>query len=288
MRNSIMLTFSFCIFVCFALVTTAKEKKSASHEKKSCCSTESFASLTADKAFVNAHLNPEPLTFTATTGAWVTLKTTDGTDAKVFEVKSSKPTTNVIFMIHEWWGLNEYIQREAEQLQQSLPSTTVIALDLYDGKVAKDREAAGKYMGEVNKERCEAIIRAAIVHAGTNAKIGTIGWCFGGGWSMQATLLAGKQAAACVLYYGMPETDIAKLKTLHADVLGVFGKKDKWINPEVVAKFEKDMKQAGKKLTVKSYDADHAFANPSNPQFDKAATEDARKITLEFFKGRLR
>ncbi|MBI3260426.1 MAG: dienelactone hydrolase family protein [Ignavibacteriae bacterium] len=283
-----MFTFSFCLFAYFALVATAKEKKSIAHDKKSCCSTESFASLTSDKTFVNAHLDPLPLNFSATTGTWVTLKTSDGTDTKIFEVKSNKPTNNIIIMVHEFWGLNEYIQREAEQLQQSLPNVTVIAVDLYDGKVATDRETAGKYMSAVKKERCEAIIHAAIAHVGTNARIGTIGWCFGGGWSMQAALLAGKQASACVLYYGIPETDIAKLKTLHADVLGVFGKKDKWINPEVVAKFEKDMKQAGKKLTAKSYDADHAFANPSNPKFDKAATEDARKITLDFFKGRLK
>jgi carboxymethylenebutenolidase len=271
-----------------ALVATGKEKRTIAQEKKSCCSTEQFAALTTDKSFRNAHLEPTALNFTPTTGAWITLKTNDGTDAKAFEVKSNKPTNNIIFMIHEWWGLNEYIQREAEELQKSLPNTTVIALDLYDGKVATDRETAGKYMGGVVKERCETIIRAAIAHVGANAKIGTIGWCFGGGWSLQTTLLAGKQAGACVLYYGMPETDVAKLKTLHTDVLGIFGKQDQWINPDVVAKFEKSMKQAGKKLTVKMYDADHAFANPSNPKFDKAATEDARKIALEFFKSHLK
>lgn len=283
-----MFTISCCLLVCVALVATAKEKKPVASEKKSCCSTEQFASLTTDKSFRNAHLEPTVMNFTPTTGAWITLKTTDGIEAKAFEVRASKPTNNVIFMIHEWWGLNEYIQREAEQLQQSLPNITVIALDLYDGKIATDRETAGKYMGSVTKERCETIIRAAITHVGANAKIGTIGWCFGGGWSMQTSLLAGKQAGACVIYYGMPEDDITKLKTLHADVLGIFGKQDKWINSGVVAKFEKNMKQASKKLTVKSYDADHAFANPSNPQFDKTATEDARKIAVEFFKGLLK
>ncbi len=283
-----MFTVSCFLFLGLALIVTAKEKKPIVQEKKSCCSTEQFASLTTDKSFRNAHLEPVAMNFIPTTGTWITLKTTDGTEAKAFEVKADKPTGNVIFMIHEWWGLNEYIQREAEQLQQSLPNVTVIALDLYDGKIAKDRETAGKYMGQVVKARSETIIRAAINYVGQNAKIGTIGWCFGGGWSLQATLLAGKQAEACVIYYGMPETDVVKLKTLHADVLGIFGKQDQWINPKVVAAFENNMKQAGKKLTVKSYDADHAFANPSNPQFDKVATEDAKKIAVEFFKVRLK
>jgi len=283
-----MLIFSCCLFLCLTLVVTGKEKKPIVQERKSCCSTEQFAELTSDKSFRNAHLEPTSLNFTPTIGKWITLKTADGTDAKIFEVPSNKPTNNVIFMIHEWWGLNEYIQREAEQLQQSLPNVTVIALDLYDGKIATDRETAGKYMSSVSKQRCETIIRAAIVHVGSKAKIGTIGWCFGGGWSLQATLLAGRQAVAGVLYYGMPETDTAKLKTLHADILGVFGNQDKWITPEVVATFEKNMKQVGKKLTVKTYNADHAFANPSNPQFDKTATEDARAVALEFFKSHLK
>jgi len=48
------------------------------------------------------------------------------------------------------------------------------------------------------------------------------------------------------------------------------------------------MKAAGKKLTVKSYDADHAFANPSNANHNKKFTADAYKNTLAFFKKRLK
>ena len=102
---------------------------------------------------------------------------------------------------------------------------------------------------------------------------------------MQSTLIAGKQSVACVIYYGMPESDVEKLKTLNPKVLAFFGKQDKWINPDVVAKFEANMKAAGKSLTVKSYDTDHAFANPSNPRFNKAASEDAHKLTVEFLKS---
>ncbi|HTA27613.1 MAG TPA: dienelactone hydrolase family protein, partial [Bacteroidia bacterium] len=112
-------------------------------------------------------------------------------------------------------------------------------------------------------------------------------WCFGGGYSLQAAILAGKQAAGCVMYYGMPETDMAKLKTLHCEVLGLFANKDKWINPDVVKTFQDNMKKAGKKLTVKSYDADHAFANPSNPHYDGPSTSDANKMALEFINEKL-
>jgi carboxymethylenebutenolidase len=49
---------------------------------------------------------------------------------------------------------------------------------------------------------------------GKSAKIGTIGWCFGGGLSLQASLTAGKQAAATVMYYGMPEERCGETKNV--------------------------------------------------------------------------
>jgi carboxymethylenebutenolidase len=67
-----------------------------------------------------------------------------------------------------------------------------------------------------------------------------------------------------------------------------FGTKDKHINPEVVKKFEGNMKAAGKKVTIYNYDADHGFANPSNPVHDKAAAESAFKHTVDFFKTKLK
>jgi carboxymethylenebutenolidase len=154
--------------------------------------------------------------------------------------------------------------------------------------LATTREDAGKYMGEFKQDRGNVIVKGAIDFAGKNAKIGTIGWCFGGGQSMQASLTAGKQAAACVIYYGMPETDVARLKNLNTDVLNIWPTQDQWINKEVTDKFEANMKAAGKKLTTKSYEADHAFANPSNPKFNPEFTADAYKSTLEFFKARLK
>jgi len=86
----------------------------------------------------------------------------------------------------------------------------------------------------------------------------------------------------------MPEKDVEKLKTLHADVLGIFGNKDQFINPKVVDEFVSNMDKAGKKLIVKRYDADHAFANPSNPSFDKSAKDDAYKHVISFLKGKIR
>ena len=90
------------------------------------------------------------------------------------------------------------------------------------------------------------------------------------------------------MYYGQPEKGQAKLKALNTDVLFIAATQDQWINKEVVSTFEKDMKSAGKKLTVKNYEADHAFANPSIPKFSKDLAGQAHTETLAFFKAHMK
>jgi carboxymethylenebutenolidase len=115
-----------------------------------------------------------------------------------------------------------------------------------------------------------------------------VGWCFGGALSLKASILNGKQAAACVMYYGMPVKDVEQLKLLQTDVLGLFAGKEKFISTQVVTEFDTNMKLAGKKLTLKSFDADHGFANPSNPIYDKASTEAAWDMAITYLKSKLK
>ena len=265
-----------------------------SQSKMACCpttgpsSTQKFAMLASDKKFVMSHANPRPYHFQSSIGKAITYKTDGGPDADAFELKAKSPTKNWLFVIHEWWGLNDFIKHESEKIYTDLGDVNVLDLDLYDGKVAATREDAGKLMQGVKEDRAQAIIKGALAYVGPNAHIATIGWCFGGGWSLRASLMAGKQQVACVMYYGMPEQDVNKLKALHADVLGNFGNKDGWINPKVVAKFAVDMKAAGKKLELHQYDADHGFANPSNPIYDSQATKNAYAYTIAYLKPRLK
>ncbi len=258
----------------------------------SCCakpgSTEAFASLSHDKQFVALHLEPAPFILGKPAGKEITFKTPDGKEGYAYEIKAEKPTGKVVIVIHEWWGLNDYIKKESEKIYNGFGDATVIAIDMYDKKVADNRDSAGKYMQSVTSERGEAIVKGLITYIGPKASIATIGWCFGGGWSMQASLLAGKQAKACVMYYGMPEEKTEKIKNLNAPVLFVFAEKDQWINKDVLAKFESNMKVTKKSLEVKKYDADHAFANPSNPKYNKDFAADAFKIAMSFMKTNLK
>jgi carboxymethylenebutenolidase len=260
-------------------------------QQKSCCTmpaTEEFADLAAQKDFIATHLNPIPYKHISEVGKDITFKAADGTEAYAYELKAAKPTSNYIFVIHEWWGLNDYVKKESEKIYNDLGNVNVIAIDLYDKKVATTREDAGKFMQAVTTERSQSIINGAFAYVGKKAKIGTIGWCFGGGWSLQTSILAGKQAKACVIYYGMPEKDVEKLKTLKAPVLGIFANKEKWISPQMVNEFEANMKTAKKKVTIKRFEADHAFANPSNPIYDEKAAGEAYASSIVFFKSKLK
>jgi carboxymethylenebutenolidase len=250
--------------------------------------TEKFALFASNKNFNNSHPNPASYVHISVAGGKMIKIKTAGAEANGYLLEAKKKTNNWIFVFQEWWGLNDHIKREAENLYNDLGNVNVLALDLYDGKVATSRDDAGKYMQEFKQDRGNEIVKGALSYVGKDAKVGTIGWCFGGGQSMQAALNAGGQAAACVIYYGMPEENPDRLKTLNCDVLDIWGTQDQWINKDVTAKFEKNMADAGKKVMVKSYDADHAFANPSNPKHNKEFTADAYKNTIEFFKARLK
>jgi carboxymethylenebutenolidase len=257
---------------------------------QSCCfmTKDDMQLMASNKAFQRSHKLPKPYHHVSKAGGeMITFSTPDGQQANAFFIKAAKPTNYTLFVFQEWWGLNDHIKREAEHFYTELGNVNVLAIDMYDGKVATTREEAGKYMGGANPLRLENIIKGAISYAGLQAKIATVGWCFGGGLSLKASILAGTQATACVMYYGMPVKDVDQLKLLNTDVLGLFAGREKFISPAIVAEFEGNMKKAGKGIQIKSFDAEHAFANPSNPNFDKVATEEAWNMAINYFKARL-
>jgi carboxymethylenebutenolidase len=234
-----------------------------------------------------AALHPYPIQFKLENplGSTISYSSADGINAQAYFIKAKKKTNKWLFVIQEWWGLNDNIKKEAEKFYTELGDVNVLALDMYDGKVASVPDSAMAYMRSASANRLENIVKASIAYAGVDAKIYTVGWCFGGGWSLQSTILAGKQAAGCVMYYGRPETNLERLKTINCDVIGFFGNKDQGIKTEIVDAFEQNMKAAGKNIAVYKYDAGHGFANPSNPAFNKEATEDAHTKAIAFLKA---
>ncbi len=257
----------------------------------SCFESNMFAEFQKEagtKEFTSWHITPLPFVYVDPKGQTISFATPDGKEGSGYFIPAKKTSNKYLFVIQEWWGLNDYIKSESDWYWDELDKeANVIALDMYDGKVASTPDSASKLVRSVNNDRLFNIIKGAIAYAGPDAEISTIGWCFGGAWSLQAAITAGKQGKACVMFYGRPENNVDRLKLLNADVIGFFGNKDKSPSPEMVDAFEKNMKEAGKNLTVNRYEAGHGFANPSNPNFDKEATKDAKKKAVEFLQKRI-
>jgi carboxymethylenebutenolidase len=108
-----------------------------SGQAQSCCTKKAkcdgLVAFASDKTFKDAHLAPEPFDYQAESGKMITYSTPDGKKANAFQIKSGSKTNKVVYVFHEWWGLNDYIKREAEALQKELGNVDVYALDLYDG-----------------------------------------------------------------------------------------------------------------------------------------------------------
>ncbi len=274
-----MKSFIFTFIFLFAFQST--------NAQKSCCSaTLAFNDNSEDRNFKSKH-ELKSYSGPELKGKMIDIQI-DGEDpAMVYALLSKKETNKYLFVFHEWWGLNDHIKGEADKYFSSIDDINVIALDLYDGKVATTREQAGEYMQSAQQERIFKIINAANVWTEEDSKITTIGWCFGGGWSMQSAIAVGTKAAGCVVYYGMPENDATKIKSLTCDVLGIFAEEDKWINHTVVSEYETAMNEAGKKYETHWFNASHAFANPSNKLYNEKFAAQANKMALIYIKQAL-
>ena len=245
-----------------------------------------MAQFANDEKFKDAHETPAELKFEGI-GQMIEFDAPDGKKGSAYALMAKEPANNYLFVIHEWWGLNDHIKAEAERLYGYLGNTNVMALDLYDGKVATDPDKAGEFMQSIKEERAKAIIQGALNKAGKDARIATIGWCFGGGWSLKSSIMAGDQGVACVMYYGMPVQDAKALAPLKAPILGIFARQDEWITPEVAQKFENLAKATGKEIETQLYDANHAFANPSQPAYNEEAAQQANQEAWSFLKAHL-
>ena len=279
MTNKFLLPLSILAIFLFVKCTDSTPKENAEGD--------SMAQFTNDSTFKDAHETPGNIAFEGK-GQMTEFPTADGKTGKAYTLKTTNPSNKYLFVIHEWWGLNDHVKQEAERLFSELTDVNVMALDLYDGNVTDNPDKAGEYMNAVKPVRCEAIIKGALAKAGGDAKVATIGWCFGGGWSLRSSILAGSQATGCVMYYGMPVQKANELAPLQADILGIFAKKDGWINEKVIGQFEGLAKATGKQLDVHWFDADHAFANPSSPRYNEAAAQEANGLSLAFLKEKLK
>ena len=217
----------------------------------------------------------------------VSYKSGDESVSSFFVAPEGKGPFPAVIVIQEWWGLDDWIKDQARALAKE--GYAAVAVDLYRGKVADKQEEAHQLMMGAPPDRIARDLKAAYAWLQARAdvkkgRIGAIGWCMGGRYSLE---LATKEPglAAVVAYYGAPPTDAAAIAAIKAPVLGNFGGDDKGPAPDQVKAFEAAMKKAGKTVDVKIYEgAGHAFANVNNPWggYREAAAKDAWSRTTAF------
>ncbi|MHB8216167.1 MAG: dienelactone hydrolase family protein [Candidatus Sulfotelmatobacter sp.] len=228
----------------------------------------------------------------AADGKPVSYKSGDETVQAVLYTPPGKGPFPAIIVIHEYWGLNDWVKEQAAKLSDQ--GYEALAIDLYRGKVATTPDMAHELMRGVPEDRAKRDLHAAFEFLQSQAnvkknRIAAIGWCMGGGYALDVALQE-PALAADVINYGHLATDPAALQKINAPILGLFGGQDRGITPDDVHKFEAAMKQAGKVIDVKIYDAaGHAFENPNNKtgyRADDAA--DAWKRTVSFLAENLK
>ncbi|HKN48249.1 MAG TPA: dienelactone hydrolase family protein [Candidatus Polarisedimenticolia bacterium] len=196
-----------------------------------------------------------------------------------------------VVVVHEWWGLNTQIKGVADRLAE-LGFLTVVP-DLYGGKVADEPGLAHELMRGLNEDRAVTIIKGAIDYLkhydrAKDRNVGTLGFCMGGGYSLQAAL-RGADVKATVMFYGSVQTTRESVLPLRAPLLGIFGAQDRGIPVGEVRKFEAALREAHKKSLIAVYPGvGHAFMNETGPGYDKETADKAWTRATKFLIEALR
>ncbi len=197
-----------------------------------------------------------------------------------------------LVVIHEWWGLTDWVKEQTQKLAEQ--GYIALAPDLYRGQVTADPEVAHELMRGLPQDRAVSDLRAALAYLASRKDvdrdhIGSIGWCMGGGFSLQLAIHE-PHLAACVVNYGALPTDPNDIQLIGAPVLGNFGADDRGITPADVHAFEKTMEGMRRRVDLKIYDgAGHGFENSTNTAaYRPEAAADAWARTLAFLNKAMR
>jgi carboxymethylenebutenolidase len=200
-------------------------------------------------------------------GKPVTYKSGDETVKGILFQPAGKGPFPALVVIHEFWGLNDWVKEQASKLADQ--GYAALAIDLYRGKVAGTPDEAHELVRGVPPDRATQDLKAAFDFLAAqnivdSKRIGDIGWCMGGGYALDLAI-AEPRLKAAVINYGHLATDPERQKAINASILGIFGGKDRGIPVADVRKLEEQVKSVGETIEIIVYpDAGHAFENPNN------------------------
>jgi carboxymethylenebutenolidase len=213
----------------------------------------------------------------------------NSTDKNATSIAGQQQKLPAVVMIHEWWGLNDNIKEMADELAGE--GYVVLGADLYNGEVATDPNRARELSSSVGENPQQAItnLQSAVQYLASlpnvnSSRIAGLGWCFGGGQSLQLALNSEQHPlAATVIYYGNLVDDTSELSKIKWPVLGIFGDQDNSIPVDSVRAFGRGLNETGVTNEIYIYPGvGHAFANPSGDNYAPQETADAWQKTLTF------
>lgn len=212
----------------------------------------------------------------------VQIQTPSGKTAVAELARPTAATAPGLILIHEWWGLNWEMEHVAGAFAKD--GYLALAIDMFQGKVTDQPADAQKLMDEMDTTHAAEALAGWIAwlrkSPACNGRVGTLGYCLGGAWSLNASIATPVEAT--VIYHGKVDKTAEQLATLKGPVLGHFALKETYIPPESARAFEQAMRTAGKKAEVHFYDAGHAFTRPKGPNFHKPSADLAWSRSLEF------
>jgi carboxymethylenebutenolidase len=213
----------------------------------------------------------------------------NSTDKNATSITGQQQKLPAVVMIHEWWGLNDNIKEMADELAGE--GYVVLGADLYNGEVATDPNRARELSSSVRENPQQAItnLQSAVQYLASlpnvnSSRIAALGWCFGGGQSLQLAINSEQHPlAATVIYYGNLVNDTSELSKIKWPVLGIFGDQDNSIPVDSVRAFGRGLNETGVTNEIYIYPGvGHAFANPSGDNYAPQETADAWQKTLTF------
>lgn len=220
---------------------------------------------------------------TKITTQWVEYRSGGDTLKAYLAVPEGEGPFPALIVIHEWWGLNDWIKQNADEFARR--GYVALAIDLYRGRAAGSPDEAHELMRGLPEDRAVRDLKAAFAYLKdipkvSKQRIGSIGWCMGGGYSLAAALNI-QQLAAAVICYGRLVTETDEIKKISCPVLGIFGEADRGIPGASAIAFERTAQKLEKDVRVTVYPkVGHAFMNPNNKEGydEKTASEASQKI----------
>ena len=190
-----------------------------------------------------------------------------------------------IILIHEWQGLNDDMRALADRLAGE--GFIVLAIDLYGGRSASTPTEARALMVEVleNQQFATDNIRQAAqwVRMAGAPRVATVGFGFGGGWSLNAAVQLESELDAAVVFYGQVSDNETTLASISAPVLALFGEDDSTVPSESVEQFEIAMQNLGKDIEIQRYKGSKGgFATPGHRNFQPGNGDDAWRRMIAF------